>query len=571
MPLTVTTGLTSLVNKRSVTLGGNITEVDTSASVRGFQYNTTAYPSMETSEAGTFGTGAYTLSVENLTPGTTYYYRAFATDGSGTSYGSWQTFTTDSPTYNVTIDGTDRTTDILNETLVIEDNLNDKQNTCSFSMMNLSGNGIPETDDEITITLDDGTKLFGGYVLSVKIAKQQSGAAIAQITCIDYVWLLDRNLVSKSYTDMTDAEIINDIINTYCAGADITTTNVVEGVTIDQITFNYIQVSQALRRIADLTGRNWYIDYNKDIHYFPLTTNPAPFNITNSNNEYIDLQITKDGSQIKNRVYVRGGTKLSDTTEFSRKGDGSTRKIILPDKSHNVAVTINGVNKTVGIKNIDTEGYDWYLNFQEKYIEQDPAGVTLTSSDVFLMSYQYDIPILVAVEDSASIIANGQKEFAIFDKSISTQQAARDRASAELTDYANDLIEGRFKTYTAGFRAGQYMTINLSDYGINAQYIIQKVVARSFGAGNYQYEVSIASAKTMGIIRFLIELLEANKNLIEVNDQEVVDNLLSVTDSLNADSLVDELTIDSAGPYRTWAVDSLEITNTRAIWNLFQW
>ena len=178
---------------------------------------------------------------------------------------------------------------------------------------------------------------------------------------------------------------------------------------------------------------------------------------------------------------------------------------------------------------------------------------------------------MVALEDAASILESGQKEFAIFDKSITTTQAARDRASAELTDYANRIIEGNFHTFTSGFRSGEYITINLSEYGINANYIVQKIVMRSFGAGNYEYDISIASAKTMGIIRFLIELLEANKNLIELDDDEAVDELFNLTDSLNADSLTEALVIDSAGPYRTWCVDSLESTTTRAVWDLFQW
>jgi hypothetical protein len=236
-----------------------------------------------------------------------------------------------------------------------------------------------------------------------------------------------------------------------------------------------------------------------------------------------------------------------------------------------VTVTVNGAEKTLGIKNINLSGYDWYLNYQEKYIEQDSGGSVLTSSDTLAVTYSYDIPILVAQENSTSIATEGTKEFAIFDKSITTTQAARDRATAELTDYANSIIEGRFSTYTTGLRSGQYITVNLSDYGINDDYIIRRVSAQSIGGGNFVYNVEIASSKTMGIIRFLIELLEANKNLIELDENEVIDELFEVTDSLLADSLTDALTIDSAGPYRTWCLDSTDTTSTRARWDLFQW
>lgn len=474
--------------------------------------------------------------------------------------------------YSIVIGGINRTTDVIASSVVIEDVVNDKANTCSLVMVDRASLGTPATDDEIIITLADGTRIFGGYVIAVNMSKMKTGITEVKLTCTDYTYILDRNLAHITYQSQTDAAIIADLVTQYCAGLGVTTTHVLSGVTIDSIKFNYIQLSQALRRIAELTGRNWYIDYTKDIHYFPLTTNATPFNITSSSNAYTGLQISKDTSQLKNRVYVRGGTKLSDPTTYSVKGDGAARKFPLPDKPHDVTITVNGVSKTLGIKNVDLTGFDYYLNFQEKYIEQDSGLTILATTDTLAVTYTYDIPILVAVEDTASIIANGVKEFAIFDKSIDTTQAARDRASAELTDYADDIIEGSFTTYTAGFQSGQYININLSAYGINDDYIVQKVVARSIGGGTYYYQVYIASNKTLGIIKFLIELLEANKNLIELDDDEVVDELLSVQDSLLADSLTDNLTIDSSGPYFTWCTDSLQATPiTRARWDLFQW
>jgi hypothetical protein len=230
------------------------------------------------------------------------------------------------------------------------------------------------------------------------------------------------------------------------------------------------------------------------------------------------------------------------------------------------------VTKTLGIKNIDTSGYEWYLNFQEKYIEQDAGESILSDTDKVRVSYKYDVPILVAVEDTASIAEHGQREFAVFDKSIRTTQGARDRANAELIDFAQNLVEGSFRTYTHGFISGQYIHINLTDYDIDEDYIVQRVSARSLGAGQYVYDVSIASAKTLGIIGFLIKLLEADRNLIELDDNEVVDELLSISDNLIDDSLVDSLIIDSHGAYSTWAQDSDEsLPITIAKWGLFQW
>lgn len=471
--------------------------------------------------------------------------------------------------YQILINSIDRVKDVLAQSVQIDDTLNDQVDTCAFQMIDRTGNGTPTNDQEIIIYDAAGTKVFGGYILTTTISKKGMGAAVIAVQCVDYTRLLDKNLVHKSYLAATDKSIIEDIVATYCAGTGITTTNVLLGVTINQISFNYIQPSQALKKLSQLSAKNWYIDYNKDLHYFPLTTNAAPYNITSSGNQFKDLKIKSDGSQLKNRVYVRGGTNLSDATVFSTKGDGAMKQFVLPDKAHNVSVTVDGVAKTVGIKNVNTSGFDYYLNFEEKYIEQDAGATVLGTGNTLAVTYQYDIPILIAQEDTASIAANGAHEFAIFDKTITTTNAARDRAIAELTDYANNMIEGSFITLTTGFKSGQYININYSAYGVNANYIVQKVHATSIGGGYFEYTISVASAKTMGIIKFLIELLEANRDLVQLDPNEVVDELFTITDSLLSDSLTD-IVIDSVTtPPFQWKADNGSGGNLR--WDLFQW
>lgn len=562
---------TAVLNGTVILPGGEL------LSERGFEINTIAEPSTAPSgkvyELGSFNRGSYSLNVENLTPGQTYYVRAYAKNSSYTGYGEWLQFIAAPSIYSIVIDGVDRTADIIYPSLSFEDAINDVQNTCQFTIDNRRGLGFPNADDEIVITMFDGTTGFAGYLVTVSLtSSMDTGVVMAQCTAVDYTRLLDSNLVHKTYENETDKAIIEDIVATYCAGMGITTNNVGVGATLEQISFNYLQPSQCFRKLAELTGRNWYIDYDKDIHYFANETNPAPFNIDNDSTNYRNLTISKDSSQIKNRVYVRGGTKLSDETTYSEKGDGEKRKFVLPDKPHDVTVKVNGVTQTLGIKNIDTSGFQFYLNYQEKYLEQDGGETILSDTDILEVLYKYDIPILVAVENPSSIVEHGQKEFAIFDKNITTTQSARDRAAAELIDYANAVVEGTFKTYETGFISGQYINITHTTYGISANYVVQKVKATSLGAGQYVYDISVASAKTMGIIKFLIELLEQNKNMIELDNNEVIDELVAIEDALLSDSLIDSLTIDSAGPYATWCTDSLQSDPaTRAIWGLFQW
>jgi hypothetical protein len=450
--------------------------------------------------------------------------------------------------YRIEIDGEDRTNDVLAQTLVITDQINEQVNTCDFAFLDQSGLGMIAEDEEIIITMDDDTRIFAGYIVTMQKSLAEFGVPQAAVKCVDYTRLLDRRLAHLSYEGETDAAIIEDLVDEYAADAGITTTHVLSSATIDQLVFNYVQLSQAFRKIAELTQQNWYIDYEKDIHYFPLTENPAPFNITADSANYEGISIKTDATQIKNRIYLRGGTRLSDFVTFQSKGDGVKRQFVLPDKPSSVSVTVNGVAKSVGIKNIDTSGYDYYLNYQEKYIEQDAGATVLGTGDTLVVTYKYAIPILVAQDHAASIAEHGVHEFPIFDKSITTTDAARERAVAELTDFANSQVDGGFQTWETGFRSGQYININHAGLGVNDDYIIQKVTARSIGGGVFKYTISLANAKKVGIIRFLIGLLEANKNLIDLDPNEVIDELFLLSDSLLGDSLVDSLQSEVGAP-----------------------
>ena len=93
---TVTTSATGSITSTSATAGGNVTS-DGGATVtaRGVCWGLTANPTISGShtQAGS-GTGSFTSSLTGLTPGTTYHVRAYATNSSGTAYGSDISFTT---------------------------------------------------------------------------------------------------------------------------------------------------------------------------------------------------------------------------------------------------------------------------------------------------------------------------------------------------------------------------------------------------------------------------------------------------------------------------------------------
>ncbi len=89
------------------------------------------------------------------------------------------------------------------------------------------------------------------------------------MTVSDWGYLLDGTLVKKNYAMMDPHDIVLDLVATFCSGKGFTTNHVQTGnFLIPSIKFNYQQPTKALESLAKLIGWDWYIDPNKDIHFF---------------------------------------------------------------------------------------------------------------------------------------------------------------------------------------------------------------------------------------------------------------------------------------------------------------
>ena len=110
-PQVNTTSVTNVTHSSALVNGEVISEGDQNT-VRGFCYSTTSNPTIsnDTTVNGT-GLGIYSGTLQNLTPLTTYYIRAYATNSIGTSYGTGLSLTTDSLP-GVRCPGTPSVTDI---------------------------------------------------------------------------------------------------------------------------------------------------------------------------------------------------------------------------------------------------------------------------------------------------------------------------------------------------------------------------------------------------------------------------------------------------------------------------
>lgn len=457
------------------------------------------------------------------------------------------------------IDGTDRTSLVDWTSIKKNETLTKSPSTLIFRIKNYTSKTYqPSLNDEITL-YNGSIKIFGGYIVST--SEEIDGLLkYFSVTCNDYTLDLDRQLVSENYDSVTVNAIIADLAATYLTG--FTTTNVNCTTIIDFVQFNYITVSQCLKKLASMLGNyDYYIDYDKDIHFFQNDIVPAPYSLSDSsaNFDWNTLKYDTESGQIRNTIIIQGGlVPLSTTRDYYFNGDGTKTSFVLGDKLNGTPVlTVGGVSKTVGIDGTDADAsFEWMWSAANNAIRSTAGNVAPAGTNNILVTGYPLYPLVAIFENNASVVAYGVKQFLVQDKTIVTQAAAEQRAAAEILKYANPAYRGSFETQTEGLIVGQTITINSTIRNINSTFKIMQIRTTIYEPTGIQtdarlkYNITFVSADPIGINDILNKLLildpsEATgvptNTIIQIIKQ--ITEGVSITDALYAPT-------SSTGPYK---------------------
>jgi hypothetical protein len=405
-----------------------------------------------------------------------------------------------------------------------------------------------------TLQINARTKLFAGTVDSITEYRVGISPLISyKINCVDFNQLCDRFLVAEVYESYTAGDIVKDIIDTFMSGESVTYVNVQDGPTVSKAVFNYVTVTQALNELSEISGYNWWIDYDKDMHFCSRLTNASPFSLTDISNNFRNFIVKKTREDYRNRQYFRGGQDISSPQTETFLGDGEriTFSLSLPVAKVPSSITVDAVAKTIGIRQVDT-GKDWYWNEGEKEISQDTGGVKLTNVNVLSVTYQGYFPIMIEAYSESAIAerqsvegGTGIYEHVSIDTSVNTYEAVQERAEALIRKYAEIPETIEFETDNDGLQAGQLMPINVTLHNINSDYLIQKVSIADITAKIMRYKITALSGEYVGgWVDFFQSLARAGYGYV-IRENEVLLKIRRFTDNLK---LTDTLTADDYYP-----------------------
>jgi len=447
----------------------------------------------------------------------------------------------------ITINGTDRTDVVLFGTVQKTDAINQQTDTLNFDILYHPGQTFrPENNSEVIMT-DGGNTVFAGKIYAVTKAIEDDSKVHYQVRCKDYSYDLGRELVNEEYDNMTVEEIIAQVIDDYAP--TFTYSHVACPIPVVKVIFDRKSVIEVLQWLAEASGYSWYVEYDKDIHFFEKNTEPAPYNLTDGDGNCIpvSLQVSDDFSQIRNRVFIRGGEIEGDPRTEYFNGDATKKQFKLSNKfAHVPTVTVGGVAKNCGTDYLDEEtAFDCFWDYNNQYVRFKDTTIPGAGTNNIEVTGDPLYNLTIQVEDPASILEYGLFEFSKEDKTVKSREVAVAMAKSELQAYKDGLIEGSFETYTAGLRSGQIIHIDSDILDVGSDFLIQRVTYKMLTITQGYWKIDLATLRTVGMIEFLINLLKTGDRIIEDEGNTILEKTVFPVENLKISDAIDINTDDS--------------------------
>lgn len=141
--------------------------------------------------------------------------------------------------------------------------------------------------------------------LLIRCDKKPLGPTLGVIraVCVDYTWLMERRRIRKTYNALPDTVIIADLIATAGLSPYLTTLSLTEVDNSVSISFDNVNVREALDMLCELTGAELFVDAATLRYAEEIDLGPGAFGLSNAPDG-----VTTFGYRLK-------ATKLDDSIE----------------------------------------------------------------------------------------------------------------------------------------------------------------------------------------------------------------------------------------------------------------
>lgn len=167
----------------------------------------------------------------------------------------------------------------LVDTLRLDDTLGQPM-SCEFTLVNPTDR--PDVGDRVDIRYYD-EKLFSGIIQRIEPQPTTDLSVIYyRCTASDWSTILSRHKLQRNFTNLPLVNIVDSLLDNELAGEGLTLGTVDQGATLPLVDVQNSRAFDVFRDMAGATGQAMYVDADKVIQFRSTTNDPAPKTLTYS-------------------------------------------------------------------------------------------------------------------------------------------------------------------------------------------------------------------------------------------------------------------------------------------------
>lgn len=367
-----------------------------------------------------------------------------------------------------------RRLDYVNGSLRIKDAV-DKRTTARLTL-----------ESDVDLDLQEGEPValklrqkpaFDGVLMRPTEQWPGPGNRIYKIDGVDWHYLADRRVIVASYQNTSAGAIVTAIVNDFLDADDVTPGNIATGPPVTEAVFAYIPASDALDRIAELAGFHWRIDGLKNLHFGPKNLDTAPFTLDEVDEFATSASKTKGNKDYRNRQYIRGGKAETEPRTEEWIGDGTQKTFVTGFPiAREPTITVDGNPQTIDVKGIGDPDADWFWARGSAEITQNANNAPVANGLIIEITYKGLFDLVVISTNQQEVdrrlgvesFGTGFVDAVETAPNVTNADSAFEVAAGKLEKFGTEGVSFQWDTEKEGLHAGQLITVNLPDRGLDS-------------------------------------------------------------------------------------------------------
>ena len=216
---------------------------------------------------------------------------------------------------------------------------------------------------------------FAGRIASQKIRRIAPGRYHKELSCHDKTWVLDRTFLGSSvHTSLTDSQIIEQI---FAALPSVDISEIETIGTIDTIDLSSLSLRDAMERISERTGAEWYLTPDMVLVYRDPANASNSFGLSESPDDVSTFALLLDGTEVTEEAADQANSVTAKNIPYEETAQSDVSVSASSDDGQ-VSKQYAAYPPSSGSATVDTSATN--MQARNRFIAATPGSITPTTT-----------------------------------------------------------------------------------------------------------------------------------------------------------------------------------------------